>query len=378
MRDHILLPRDPVASPSLTRPNWLTSPERPVGPLWVDKNENLDPELLAFTAKILRSLDPMALCTYPECGPLYKKLSEKFDIPGEHFILSAGSDGAIRYVFEAYVNPGDVVVHTAPTFAMYPVYAAMYGAKTVPLEYQPSQDGPLLTVDDVISTLKRARPKLFCLPNPDSPSGTIFPPDELEAIVRCTWDVGSVALIDEAYFPFYSQTALQWTRKYPHLVIARTFAKAWGLAGLRIGFAAASPSLAQYLHKVRPMYETNTVGVVFMEKMLDHEDQMLASVQRLNEGKAYFIAQMRHLGFRTLRNEGNFLHVAFGRHYEAITQKLDGKVLYRKNFKEPCLAGFSRFSSTTKTLFEPVVRMIEEVVTPNLSREKDRVTEITY
>jgi histidinol-phosphate aminotransferase len=109
------------------------------------------------------------------------------------------------------------------------------------------------------------------------------------------------------------------------------------------------------------MYEVNTLAVVAMERMLDHADEMLASVRRLNAGKWYFLDEMVKLGFPVLRGEGNFLHVAFGPNAAVIHQALADKVLYRADFREPCLAGYSRFSATTKTLFQPIIDAISRV-----------------
>jgi histidinol-phosphate aminotransferase len=352
-------PRDPVASPRLTRPSWLAAPPRPNGVLWLDKNENQDPALNLFMQRLLEKVAPSALSSYPESGALYRKLGEYLGISPECLILTPGSDGAIRATFEAFVGEGDRVVHTNPTFAMYPVYSLMYGADVTTVDYMPSDSGPRLSASTVIDRVKAVHPKLLCLPNPDSPTGTVFPPPELEQIIEVAGHEGTVVLVDEAYHPFYRNTALPWISKYPHLIVARTFAKAWGLAGLRIGYAAAAPDTVKFLHKVRSMYEVSTFSVAFMEHALEHADQMEASVGRLEDGKNQFLASMRRMGHRvTGQNHGNFLHVAFGDRGPAIFAALEGKVLFRRGSEEPCLAGFSRFSATTRTLFESIDRII--------------------
>lgn len=354
-------PRTPLLNPDLVRPDWLNTMPRPQGPLWLDKNENQDPILKSFTDGMLRELDPICLSTYPECGELYRKLARWLDVPPAALILTPGSDGAIRMTFEAFVEEGDKVVHTLPTFAMYQVYSQMFGVKVEPLNYECGPNGPRLAAEQILSHLSRERPKLFCLPNPDSPTGTVIPPDELRTIVDLCSRIGAVVLIDEAYHPFYDWTCVQWTKEHRNLIVARTFAKAWGLAGLRIGYAVGHPGTIQFLHKLRPMYEASTVSITFVERMLDHVDEMWASVRRLNEGKCYFAAQMTNLGFHVLPTQGNFLHVAFGQRAQAVHRALEGKVLYRLDFKEPCLKGYSRFSCTTMAGFEPIVEAITKI-----------------
>jgi histidinol-phosphate aminotransferase len=141
--------------------------------------------------------------------------------------------------------------------------------------------------------------------------------------------------------------------------VARTFAKAWGLAGLRIGYAVGHPETIALYHKLRPMYELGTLSIAFMERMLDHEKEMRASVTRLLAGKQYFADEMAALGFQVPLTHGNFQHVAFGGKSEAIHRRLEEVVLYRRDFKENCLSGFSRFSITTRQGFDPIIHAIK-------------------
>ena len=353
-----ITPRTPLLNPDLVRPDSSKSVPRLSDRLWLDKNENLDPILLEFTAGILRNIDPSNLATYPEPAALYRKLAAWLDVAPDALILTPGSDGAIRLTFEAFVGEGDTVAHTLPTFAMYPVYCQMFGAQAEPVNYERGPRGPSLTSERILAHLSKVKPRLFCLPNPDSPTGTVLSLDELRAIVDLCARLDTIVLIDEAYHPFHDATCVPWTRESRHLVVARTFAKAWGLAGLRIGYAVGHPETIRYYHKLRPMYELGAFSIAFVERMLDHVDVMEASVQRINDGKRYFSGQMAALGFDVLPTHGNFQHVAFGAHAEAIHAALEGRVLYRKDFKDECLRGYTRFSMTTMEKIAPIVEAI--------------------
>ena len=361
---HYLTPtaRAPVADTNLFRPDWTGGVPRKPNLLWLDKNENSDPELAEVVQRVLAEIPLDSLYSYPESGPLYRKIAARLGVGPENLLLSAGSDGAIRSAFEAYIAPGDVVLHTQPTFAMYFVYSKMYGATEKNLVYQPSIEGPVLETTAVVQAIEEFRPKMICLPNPDSPTGTVFSLDDLKTIIEAAGNTGTLMLIDEAYYPFHEKTVLPWVLDYPHLMVTRSTGKAWGLAGFRLGLAAVASEVAMCLHKVRPMYEVNTVAVAVMEKMLDYEDEMIASVERLEKGKRLFLKVMRELGFRILHGQGNFMHVAFGDFAEKIHESLSEIVYYRKNFNEPCLKGFSRFSSTTPELFKPIIECIRTVV----------------
>jgi histidinol-phosphate aminotransferase len=321
----------------------------------LDKNENLDTELLRVTHDVLKGLPLLTLATYPEAGDCYRKLARWADVAPEQLILTPGSDGVIRLMFEAFIEPGDSVVHTTPTFAMYQVYSQMFGANAIEIQYVPTDSGPELNPALIVDLLRRHAPKLLCLPNPDSPTGTVLMPDALREILSVCEDVGTVLLLDEAYHPFYDWSAVPWSRESRNLVVARTFAKAWGVAGLRIGYAVAHPETIAYLHKMRPMYEVSSLSVEFMSQMLNHAPAMLKSVERIKAGKEYFVSAMKGLGFKVLPTEGNFVHVAFGKHAPAIHAILANKVLYRKNFDHPCLAGYSRFTVAPTSIMALVV-----------------------
>jgi histidinol-phosphate aminotransferase len=355
------LPREPLLSPALTRPDWTVSSSRNPKLLWLDKNENLDPELASIATEVIKSAIPDGLNIYPDSEPLYRKLAAWMGVEPGNIMLTPGSDGAIRVVFETFIKGGDVVIQTSPTFAMYPVYAQIYGANRIAISYERKDSAPSLSVDRLIDAISEHKPRLVCLPNPDSPTGTVFSPPEILKIISVAAAHGAVILVDEAYHPFYAETTVPLIAEFPNLIVARTFAKAWGLAGLRVGCAVASKEVACHLHKVRPMYEVNTLAVVALERMLDHADEMLASVRRLNAGKRHFLDEMLKLGFPVLRGEGNFLHVAFGAKAPLIHRVLADHVLYRTEFREPCLAGYSRFSATTKALFQPIIDLIGRV-----------------
>jgi histidinol-phosphate aminotransferase len=353
-------PKATLLNPDLRRPSALQSIPRNQQRLWLDKNENLDPELMQLTHELLASIPREVVATYPEAGELYRKLARWVGVTPDSLLLTPGSDGAIRLAFEAVVEPGDGVVHTVPTFAMYPVYSQMFGARVRAIDYMPSDRGPLLDPAAIVDAVRRDSPKLVCLPNPDSPTGTTLAPEVLREILAACEQAGTLLLVDEAYHPFHAPSVAVWTETSHNLVVARTFAKAWGVAGLRIGYAVAHPQTIALLHKLRPMYETSTLAIEFMCRMLDHSREMLQSVARINDGKLLFETRMQSLGFNVLRTGGNFTHVAFGSQGPAIHAALSDRVLYRAAFDHACLAGYSRFSAAPKLIMQQVADVIEQ------------------
>ena len=170
-----------------------------------------------------------------------------------------------------------------------------------------------------------------------------------------------MVLIDEAYYPFYSKTAVKFLKKYKNLIITRTFAKAWGLAGLRIGYSISNTDVNKYLHKVKSMYEVNTFAAHLVPKIISKKNYVINSVKS-NKSKDFMIKELNKLGFKTTKSFGNFFHVNFGVHSNKIHRALKKHVLYKENFSEKCLKGYSRFSLNNKTEFKKILKIISRVL----------------
>ena len=166
------------------------------------QNENTDPKFQEAASKVLTELQDWTLSTYPEAGACYRKLANWVDVSPDQLLLTAGSDGAIRATFDALVEPGDSIIHTSPTFAMYPVYAQIFGAKPHVLDYKRGKHKPELGVEEMTKVIEEVRPKLVCLPNPDSPTGTTLRTDQLSAILTACEENNCMLLVDEVTILF--------------------------------------------------------------------------------------------------------------------------------------------------------------------------------
>ena len=355
-------PRPLFLCKELQRPNHLAAMDRPTNLIWLDKNENLDTFYLQELQNILLSMSVKSISSYPDSSILYQKLSEWLSVSPDSLLLTAGSDGVIRQAFEAFVAPGDIVIHTSPTFAMYAVYCKMFGAVAHKLEYRPSKNGPILELDEILESIGRLKPAMLCLPNPDSPTGTVLLPQALLKILRKCEEYGILMLLDEAYHPFYNWSAVPWILESENVIIARTFAKAWGVAGLRLGYAVGDPKTIRRMQQMRPMYESGAFSIDFMTRLLDKKLSMESSVERINAGKLYFQNEMAGIGMEVLQTHGNFVHINFGEYGETISKYLSDKVLYRPSFDHCSLAGFSRFTSAPIEIMHIVSKFIRDAI----------------
>ena len=219
---------------------------------WFDKNENTDLIFREEITKIFHEVSPLAINTYPDTMALYQKIANDEGLDIENLLLAAGSDAAIKTVFETFISPGDTVLHSDPTYAMYYVYCKMFGANEELMSYERGVQLPKLDLASIKEKIEKTKPKLVCLPNPDSPTGTVLTPDQILGLLQSCQSHEAFLLIDEAYYPFYSETALPHVRDHQNLLVTRTFAKAWSCAGLRIGYLAGHSTVMPYLKKYAP------------------------------------------------------------------------------------------------------------------------------
>lgn len=279
------------------------------GFLRLEKNERLTPFSDNFWRKVLKKIEPECIMAYPEPQRFYDRLSRFHGYNARHFVLTAGSDAAIRNAFDLCVKPGDAVVTLKPTFAMVEVYCALYNAQKRLVSY--NRDLSL----DIDALLKRIDEKvsLVVLANPNSPTGTYIDNSTLEKIILRAKKFGAVVLIDEAYYGFCSHTALKLIKRFNNLMITRSFSKAPGLAGLRIGYIIASVPLAALLYKFRPMYEVNSIALLFAEAIFDNWEEVESYLAQTRQGRAYLLKELRRLNFPHVDTYANFIHIDFKR-----------------------------------------------------------------
>lgn len=351
--------RKHLLSENITRPYWhKNDTDRNFKKICLDKNENNDENLRKIYKKIFNKNFETSISYYPNLYQSYKSISKLNKVSIKNILIGAGSDGIIRSVFETFVQKGDLVLKTSPTFQMYEIYSKIYQAKTINVEYINEDNNIFFNFEKFVRIIKNYNVKLVCLPNPDSPTGTIISNNDIEIILKEAKKKNTIVLIDEAYYHFYKQSAKKFLKKYKNLIISRTFAKAWGLAGLRIGYGIAHQEVIKYMNKVKSMYEVNTFAAHIIPQLIEKKKHVLNSVKSLNNSKEFFLNKLNKMGFKTLDSYGNFCHVNFGINSKKIHKVLRKHVLYKENFSESCLSGYSRFSLTNKKNFKKIINLI--------------------
>lgn len=236
--------------------------------IFLDANEN------AFGSMIPKILG-IDLSRYPD--PLAEKLREKYGkfagVPAKKILVGNGSDELIWLLFLAFVESNEEVLTFVPTFSMYGVFAELLGIRVreVPLESDYS-----LNTKKFISKIS-AKTKLIFLCSPNNPTGQIIPLADIEKILATK----KIVVVDEAYIEFAPEkSAAKLLKKYPNLIILRTFSKAWGLAGLRVGCGLMDADAIAVLQKVRAPYSVDSLSQKLAIDALKNFAKMKTTVKK--------------------------------------------------------------------------------------------------
>lgn len=307
--------------------------------LRLDKNENsagLSPSVIE---DMMRGITPHFLAAYPEPASLYRKIAAAHGVDVDHVLITAGSEMAIRYLFEAFLEQDDEIVLLNPSFAMFDVYARLCGATVVPVDF----DRDLHVSCDAVLERIGSRTKIVAIANPNNPTGTVMSEDDLLRIVRAGAEHGALVLIDEAYFYFYPQTIAPRCRNHENLVVTRTFSKACGLAGMRLGYALSNPDVIKEMSKLQPIDHANNFALKLGEYMVDHEELVLAYAREVEQGKNLLLGELAAMGLSARGSAANFVLIDVGDRKTEIVERLAVQgILVGHTLRLPFESGYIR------------------------------------
>jgi len=306
------------------------------GSIKLASNENAlgpSPKAVAAISAALAKLH-----RYPDGSNYYlgQRLAGKLGVAPEELVFGNGSNEVIELLIAAFLEPGDEVVTSQPTFLVYQTMVQARGGinRVVPLKrisgdaaLKSSGGGePLGVVHDLEAILAQVndRTRLIFLDNPNNPTGTIFGREEFETfLARVPEEV--VVVLDEAYVDFVDHPGRIDVRRYLEsktpVVGLRTFSKAYGLAGLRIGYGIMHREIAGFLHRVRQPFNVNLPAQVGALAALDDDDHYRPTLEHTRAGIAWLNRQITALGCRVFDTHTNFFLVDIGR---------DGKRFYEE------------------------------------------------
>ena len=345
--------RLPVRRAILLRRTYEAPAEGRAGKVRLDFNENTS-GCSAAVRKALARLTAKEIATYPEYEAPTRKLACYFGVAPDELLLTNGGDDALRVFFDTFVEPANEVLICEPTFPMYRYYAEIAGARIQVLRYGPNMEFPFA---EALAALRK-KPRLFFLANPNNPTGTFVPGADVRELVRAAAD--TVIVLDEAYAEFSTESAVPWVRRHPHLFVARTFSKAEGMAGLRLGAVIGRSASLAFVRRAMPPYPVNLAALVAGVAAVEERktiDRYVRDVKRL---RAWLTVELNKHGVRVFPSAANFLLADFGERGPAFFKQLAKQNILVRERRHDLGSGYARITIGTQSELKQLLHILRK------------------
>jgi len=310
------------------------------GKLRLDFNENT----VGCAPQVVRVLRNMLssdwLSRYPEYEEARNALAAYFGVSPDELLLANGTDDAIKMVCDTFVGPGDEMVVPAPTFPVYEFFQTVAGGSTKRVRYD---EKFRLTAGMLLAAVNK-RTRWMAIANPNNPTGTVVSQRDLRTILRKAPD--TLILVDEAYVDFSGQTVLPWIRKYPNLIVTRTFSKAFGLAGLRLGCILTNAEVAEPMRRAQNPFAVNSLALACALEAIKHDKYVARYARQVCSNRDRLCCFLDKIGIPYVHSLSNFVLARVGARASEIALKLRAQdILIRDWSYDPRLQGYLRFTA---------------------------------
>ncbi|MGA2276041.1 MAG: histidinol-phosphate transaminase [Terracidiphilus sp.] len=324
--------------------------------LRLDFNENT----VACSPKVqevLGRISAGSLTRYPERTPVEAIVAAHLGLAPAEVALTNGVDEAIHVLFEAFLEEGDELLLPVPTYTMYEIYASATDARAVAVQAADDLQFPFERLLAAITP----RTKIIAIANPNSPSGAAATRQQLIEIAQRA--LQAVVLVDEAYFHFFGETVVDLIGKIPNLMIARTFSKAYGLAGLRLGLLAGPVELMRWVKRVLSPYSVNSLALACLPPALEDTAYLDWYVGEVLAARGEFEAALDAAGVRRWPSSANFVLVEIGPQHVEFTRLMSAEgVLVRDRSSDPGCDGCVRITIGTSEQMRQAAIALKEVL----------------
>jgi histidinol-phosphate aminotransferase len=324
--------------------------------LRLDFNENT----LACSPKVrevLANVSTGDLTRYPERAPVEALVASYLGLQAEQVALTNGVDEAIHVLFETFLEEDDELLYPVPTYTMYEVYVSATDARPVPVLAANDLQFPYEQLLAAITP----KTKIIAIANPNSPSGCIATREQLLEIAKRA--PHAVLLVDEAYFHFYGETVMDLIGTIPNLIVARTFSKAYGLAGLRLGLLAGPVELMRWIKRVLSPYSVNLLALACIPPALEDETYLNWYVSEVLAARTEFEAALDQAGIRRWPSRANFVLTEIGPQHKEFARLMGAAgVLVRDRSSDPGCDGCVRITIGTREQMQKAIAALKETL----------------
>jgi histidinol-phosphate aminotransferase len=332
--------------------------------LRLDFNENT----LACSPRVrevLGAISAGALTRYPEREPVEAIVAAHLGLEPGQVALTNGVDEAIHVLFQTFLEAGDELLLPVPTYTMYEVYASATDAHVVAVQAADDLQFPFERLLAAITP----KTKIIAIANPNSPSGSAATRAQLFQLAQRA--PHAVVFVDEAYFHFHGETVIDQVGSLPNLIVARTFSKAYGLAGLRLGLLAGPVELMRLVRRVLSPYSVNSLALACLPPALEDAAYINWYTSEVLAARAEFEAALDQAKLRRWPSRANFILVDIGhRHAEFVRLMRDAGVLVRDRSSDPGCDGRVRITiGTREQMRQAIVALNDSLAALNLGAE---------
>jgi histidinol-phosphate aminotransferase len=321
--------------------------------LRLDFNENT----LACSPRVLDALHKITaadLTRYPERGAVEAVVARSLGVAPDEVLLTNGVDEAIHVLCEAFLDRGDAMLLPVPTYTMYEVYGSAAEAR---IDAVQAADDFRLPLNAMLASI-REETRLIAIANPNSPTGATVSREAIVAIAERAPQ--AIVLVDEAYFHFFGETVIDLLGRLPNLVVARTFSKAYGLAGLRLGALIAPAETMQWLRRVISPYSVNQLALACLPAALEDDAYLDWYVVEVKAARAQLAKTLTELGLKHWPSEANFILVRIGNEHGAFVKGMRARgILTRDRSADPGCDGLVRITVGTREQMQHVKAALE-------------------
>jgi len=307
--------------------------------------------------EVLGRISAGSLTRYPEREPVETIVGAHLGLAAAQVALTNGVDEAIHVLFEAFLGEGDELLLPVPTYTMYEIYASATDARVVAVQ---AADDLRFPFERLLAAITR-RTKIIAIANPNSPSGSAATRAQLIEIASRAPQ--AVLLVDEAYFHFHGETVMDLIGFVPNLMAARTFSKAYGLAGLRLGLLAGPVELMRWVRRVLSPYSVNSLALACLTPALEDSTYLDWYVGEVLAARAEFEAALDQAGVRRWPSRANFVLVEIGaQHAEFARLMRAAGVLVRDRSGDPGCDGRVRITIGTREQMQKAAVALNETL----------------
>jgi histidinol-phosphate aminotransferase len=307
--------------------------------------------------KIKESISDEMLMIYPEPLPLYEKMAKFEKIEVKNLLFNSGSDQSIKSIFETYVEDGDEIVLHEPSYAMYSVYAKMFGATIRSVNFEKDFS---LNFEKIISKIN-LKTKMVVIENPNGFLGVEQGEENLLTLIKECEKKNILAVIDEAYFYFIKTTMSKYIDTFQNLIVVRTFSKAIGIASARVGYIISNEINISNLSKVKPMHELSQFAINSAIVLLDNFDLVEENIKETLQSLDFLKIELNRLGVKHSNSVSNFLVAKLEiKNEEGFMSKLkENSILIRRNFSQEFLKDYRRIGVSDLNHMQNFINILE-------------------